>query len=76
MYLVVRKTLYIYRFLTLGYVQRNLSALRFHSNPISQEDKAKPLSARKADQSILDHDRKRKIEIQCVELQDKLEDEG
>lgn len=31
---------------------------------------------KKANMAILDHDRKRKVEVKCMELQIKLEDEG
>lgn len=33
-------------------------------------------TVKKANAAILDHDRKRQIEVKCMELQIKLEDEG
>ena len=35
-----------------------------------------PPKHREPDAEILEHDRKRKVEVQCFELQLKLEDEG
>ncbi|KAE8219702.1 hypothetical protein CF319_g6649 [Tilletia indica] len=66
---------------TSGYVQRNLSALRYrdergHTGPKdSLEDRDGP-AQRQPDKGILDHDRKRKVEIRCMELQDELEEQG
>ncbi|KAI7903182.1 cwf21 domain-containing protein [Cokeromyces recurvatus] len=63
---------------TNGYVVRNLS---FVKPPPKQRDyntndiKANP-KVKKANAAILDHDRKRKVEVKCMELQIKLEDEG
>ena len=35
----------------------------------------KPMKHREPDKEILEHERKRKIEVACFELRDKLEDE-
>ena len=63
---------------TNGYVVRNLSTLRSQQ---SAQDRASawdvaPPKHREPDAEILEHDRKRKVEVQCFELQLKLEDEG
>ena len=63
---------------TNGYVVRNLSAVR---SQYSAEDRANawdvaPPKHREPDAEILEHDRKRKVEVQCFELQLKLEDDG
>lgn len=63
---------------TNGYVVRNMSALRSQH---SAQDRASawdvaPPKHREPDAEILEHDRKRKVEVQCFELQLKLEDEG
>lgn len=63
---------------TSGYVQRNLAHLR-------PRDQGKPYSTdldslkhrqRQPDREILEHDRKRDIEVKVFELRDRLEDEG
>ncbi|KAH9894728.1 uncharacterized protein BXZ73DRAFT_8307, partial [Epithele typhae] len=63
---------------TNGYVVRNLSALRSFQTP---QDRASawdvaPPKHREPDAEILEHERKRKVEVKCLELQLKLEDEG
>lgn len=62
---------------TSGYVQRNLSVLKPRAagfgQPYSKDTAPKQ---RKPDQEILAHDRLRDIEVQVLELRDKLEDEG
>ncbi|KIO02816.1 hypothetical protein M404DRAFT_69312, partial [Pisolithus tinctorius Marx 270] len=63
---------------TNGYVQRNLSALRVHQTPADRAaawDIAPP-KHREPDAAILEHERKRKVEVKCLELQLKLEDDG
>lgn len=63
---------------TSGYVQKNRSLLK-------PRDKAAPYPKdwdqprhrqRQPDAEILEHDRKREIEVKVLELRDKLEDEG
>ncbi|KAJ8518352.1 hypothetical protein ONZ45_g4564 [Pleurotus djamor] len=63
---------------TNGYVVRNLSTLRSHQ---SAQDRASawdaaPPKHREPDQGILEHERKRKVEVKCLELQVELEDQG
>jgi serine/arginine repetitive matrix protein 2 len=63
---------------TNGYVVRNLSVLR---NRDSQHDRANswdatPPKHREPDKEILEHERKRKVEVKCLELQLELEDKG
>ncbi|KAI9476318.1 MAG: cwf21 domain-containing protein [Benjaminiella poitrasii] len=63
---------------TNGFVVRNLS---FVKPPPRQKEydadefKSNP-KVKKANTAILDHDRKRKVEVKCMELRIKLEDEG
>ncbi|GAA5899378.1 hypothetical protein JCM6882_009103 [Rhodosporidiobolus microsporus] len=62
---------------TSGHIQANRSNLR---RQIQKHDKpadfSESFAVRAPDQGILDHERKRRIEAQCFELQDKLEDDG
>jgi cwf21 domain len=64
---------------TSGYVQRNLSHLKprdqARSAPYSLDAISKH-KQRQPDAEILEHERKRKIEVQLFELRDRLEDEG
>jgi cwf21 domain-containing protein len=64
---------------TSGYVQRNLSHLRPRDRtagaPYSLDNFEKH-KQRKPDAEILEHERKRRIEVQVFELRDRLEDEG
>lgn len=60
---------------TSGYVQRNMSYLRPRDQP-REAPEPKSYHQRAPDQSILEHNRKREVEVKCLELQDKLEDEG
>ncbi|KAL7273185.1 RNA-splicing factor [Rhizina undulata] len=59
---------------TSGYVQRNLSHLkpRYDIAPYHGKDERQRI---KPNQEILDHDRKREVEVKCFELRDKLEEE-
>ncbi|RPA86157.1 cwf21-domain-containing protein [Ascobolus immersus RN42] len=65
---------------TSGYVQKNLSALRPNTRTqytSSQDNENRRDQARrKPNEEILDHERKREVEVKCLELRDKLEDEG
>jgi len=57
---------------------RNLSALRVHETAADRAaawDVAPP-KHREPDEAILEHERKRKVEIKCLELQLQLEDDG
>lgn len=63
---------------TNGYVVRNLSTLRSYEpaqDRASAWDSAPP-KHREPDEAILEHERKRKVEVKCLELQLKLEDDG
>jgi len=66
---------------TNGYVQRNLSALRQHRDKVDYKSEAelKKLDAqmtRGPNQEILDHERKRKVELKCMEMQELMEEQG
>jgi len=64
---------------TNGYVQRSLANIRRKPPaPYARDrDFDKPQTkTRKANPEIMEHDRKREIEVRCLELQDKLEEEG
>ncbi|KAJ2847349.1 RNA-splicing factor [Coemansia brasiliensis] len=65
---------------TSGHVVKNASSLgpskrdglsKRHDYRRDRDLKAKPL-----DKGIIDHERKRQVEVQCLELQDRLEDRG
>ena len=63
---------------TNGYVIRNLSTLRSYEpaqDRASAWDSAPP-KHREPDEAILEHERNRKVEVKCLELRLKLEDEG
>lgn len=61
---------------TNGYVVRNMSALRTRDtqNDRSNAWDAAPPKYREPDKEILEHERKRKVEVKCLELQLELED--
>ncbi|KAJ3150021.1 RNA-splicing factor [Geranomyces variabilis] len=61
---------------TNGYVQRNLSTLRPRERTRDQPIDDRPPPMRKANKEILDHAKKRQIELQCAVLQDDLEARG
>ncbi|KAJ3133235.1 RNA-splicing factor [Geranomyces variabilis] len=61
---------------TNGYVQRNLSTLRPRERTRDQPIDDRPPPMRKANKEILDHAKKRQIELQCAVLQDELEARG
>jgi len=56
-------------------VQRNLSHVRPRPVVNTAAEESKPRHVQ-PDAKILDHERKRKIEIQCIELRDELEERG
>ncbi|QUC22290.1 uncharacterized protein UV8b_06531 [Ustilaginoidea virens] len=62
---------------TSGYVQRNLAHLkpRDHGAPYPQDRDSLRHKQRQPDKGILEHDRKRQIEVKVFELRDKLEEE-
>lgn len=63
---------------TSGYVQRNAANLKPRDNaqPYPKDIDSIKHRQRQPDKEILDHDRKREIEVKVFELRDKLEDEG
>lgn len=63
---------------TSGYVQRNLSQLKPRNNtaPYPKDYDTMRHKQRQPDKEILEHDRKREIEVKIFELRDRLEDEG
>ncbi|KAG8759568.1 RNA-splicing factor [Serendipita sp. 396] len=61
---------------TNGYVMRNISYLRSHDSAADRAAmEAPPMKHREPDKEILEHERKRKIEVACYELRVQLEDE-
>jgi hypothetical protein len=63
---------------TSGYVQRNLAHLkpRDQGKPYSTDFDSLKHRQRQPDKEILEHDRKREVELKVFELRDRLEDEG
>lgn len=63
---------------TSGYVQKNRSLIkpRDKAAPYSKDWDSAKHRQRQPDPEILEHDRKREIEVKVLELRDKLEDEG
>lgn len=63
---------------TNGYVQRNLSNFKPREDWRSRDSNRDPDRARhvQPDAAILAHERKRKVEVRCMELQDELEEQG
>ncbi|KAK3313875.1 cwf21 domain-containing protein [Apodospora peruviana] len=65
---------------TSGYVQRNLAHMRPRdlAAPYARDRDLASMrhQPRKPDQGLLEHDRKREVEVRVFELRDKLEDEG
>lgn len=66
---------------TNGYVQRNLSFIRNHKDRIDykSEEELKKLDQamiKQPNKEILDHDRKRKVELKCLEMQELMEEQG
>uniref|UniRef100_T1J330 CWF21 domain-containing protein n=1 Tax=Strigamia maritima TaxID=126957 RepID=T1J330_STRMM len=66
---------------TNGYVQRNFAVVKGKKQKIDYktEDDFKRLDAaahKKPNQEILEHNRKRKLEVKCVELEELMEEQG
>jgi len=63
---------------TSGYVQRNLAHMkpRDRAAPYHRDLDHLKHRQRQPDKGILEHDRKREIEVKVFELRDQLEDEG
>ena len=60
---------------TNGFVQRNLSSLK-PQKPHSQQSSYIRDIDRKPNKDLLEYERKRLVEVKCLELQDELEDKG
>lgn len=62
---------------TSGYVQRNIAHLkpRDHGAPYPQDLDSLRHKQRQPDKGILEHDRKRQVEVKVFDLRDKLEEE-
>lgn len=66
---------------TNGYVQRNLSAVRSRKEKVDYRndeelEKLEQINTRRPNKEILEHLRKREIELKCLELQDVMEEQG
>ena len=61
---------------TSGYVQRSLAYIRPGDLPWTKDHIPTPPRQRQPDQGILDHDRKRLVEVEVFDLRDRLEEEG
>ncbi len=57
---------------TNGYVQRNLSFVRAKKPAPSPLHEPKPAVIKKANPAILEHDRKRQVELQIMEYREEL----
>ncbi|SYW77476.1 related to CWC21 - protein involved in RNA splicing by the spliceosome [Ustilago bromivora] len=65
---------------TNGYIQRNLSNFRPRDNPFNKSSSSRHSSSSETrhvqlDAAILEHERKRKVEVRCMELRVQLEDD-
>lgn len=65
---------------TNGFVQRNLSFVKHHKDKVEykSEDalKLELQINRPANQEILAHEQKRRLELKCIEMQDLMEEQG
>ena len=66
---------------TNGFVQRSLAFIRHTKDKVNykSEDELKKLDAEMArppNEEILAHERKRKVELKCMEMQELMEDQG
>lgn len=66
---------------TNGYVQRNLSHVRKYKEHVEYkpDEEIKKLETyinKKGNAELLKHDRKRKIELKCVEMEDMMAEQG
>lgn len=66
---------------TNGFVQRNLAFVHQTKEKVKYKteeeiQKWDQISHKKPNQEILDHERKRKIELKCLELREELEEDG
>lgn len=63
---------------TSGYVQRNLAHMkpRDRAAPYLPRDAVDKHQPRQPDKGLLEHERKREVEVKVFELRDRLEEEG
>lgn len=61
---------------TSGHVQTNAFNIRHRSWQTTDDRDKKPERVKKPDERILEHERKRAIELELVELAETLEEEG
>lgn len=66
---------------TNGYVQRNLAFVHQTKDKVKYKTEEEIIkwdliTQKKPNQEILDHERKRKIELRCLELREELEEDG
>lgn len=68
---------------TSGYVQRNLSHVRekpqerkAYDFDSSDASRFEATLTKKPNKEILEHERKRNIEVKCIEMQDLMEEQG
>lgn len=61
---------------TNGYVQRNLATSYKARDKNTFKNEVNSPTIKKPNTEIIEHDRKRKIEIKCIEFQQMLEDQG
>lgn len=66
---------------TNGFVQRNLSYVRVNREkveykPDEEIKKLEAYASKKGNAELLQHDRKRKIELKCLEMQELMAEQG
>jgi len=71
---------------TNGYITKNSANLQIRQGPPGQQQQGNysdylkeitgPPVHREPDQGILEHERKRRVEVKVMELRDKMEDDG
>ena len=66
---------------TNGYVQRNLAFVKSKKDRVDYKDedelrKLEQSMNKQPNQEILDHERKRKVELKCMEMQELMEEQG
>ncbi|XP_069471051.1 serine/arginine repetitive matrix protein 3 isoform X2 [Ambystoma mexicanum] len=52
------------------------ASVSWHKPPDEEPRKPEPILVKKAHREILDHERKRRVELKCVELQEMMEEKG
>lgn len=61
---------------TNGHVQRNWAIVRKNKDKVTYKTEEKIDQLKQPNKDILDHVRKRKVEVKCAELADILENQG